>query len=274
MVKVPDQYLGDHRFKLCRKLKIFCPTLLTNKYPICNFLVRIHFLANFYFIFSFLLLFSAETEAVAVVQRKTLGKAEVTFLGVFVFAVLVIAVLLFIVFTKLRRHHKLLPPSSSGSSSTSESTLRSTGTSSPLDDEVSSSEPLKGFHNQRTKRDRRRSSHRKRTRRTEFLCDADHVPRCTCGEISELDSASGSNSASDFSPIKVNNTVERVLVRSDVECDCPECLRYERYAMKGCPEFRAPEKKYYGDWMLTEMPAETTCPKDERIYRDSCKVFV
>lgn len=235
-------------------------------------MIWIHF--DFLFINIYIyVFFSADAEPVAVVQRKTLGKAEITFLGVFVFAVLVIAVLLFIVFTKLRRHHKHLPPPSSGSSSTSESTLRSTGTSSPLDDEA---EPLKSFHNQKTKGDRRRSSHRKRTRRTEFLCDADHVPRCTCGEISELDSASGSNSASDFSPVKVNNSVERVLVRSDVECDCPECLRYERYSVKGCPEFRAPEKKYYGDWMLTEMPAveTTTFHTDQRIYRDSCKGFV
>ncbi|XP_020619010.1 uncharacterized protein LOC110056806 isoform X2 [Orbicella faveolata] len=215
-----------------------------------------------------------KSEAVAVVQRKTLGKSELTFLGVFVFAVLVFAVLLFIVFTKLRRHHKLLPPSSGGSSSTSESTLRSTGTSSPLDDEASSSEPLKNVHKQRTKSDRRRSSHRKRPRRTEFLCDADRVPRCTCGEISELDSVSGSNSASDFSPVKVTNTVERVLVRNNIECDCPDCLRYERYAVSGCAEFRAPEKKYYGDWMLTEMPAETPCYTDQRIYRDACKGFV
>lgn len=231
---------------------------------------------NFFFPVSgnILVLFSAESEAVAVVQRKTLGKSELTFLGVFVFAVLVFAVLLFIVFTKLRRHHKLLPPSSGGSSSTSESTLRSTGTSSPLDDEASSSEPLKNVHKQRTKSDRRRSSHRKRPRRTEFLCDADRVPRCTCGEISELDSVSGSNSASDFSPVKVTNTVERVLVRNNVECDCPDCLRYERYAVPGCAEFRAPEKKYYGDWMLTEMPAETPCYTDQRIYRDTCKGFV
>lgn len=222
----------------------------------------------------FIVLLSAEVEAVAVVQRKTLGKSELVFLGVFVFAVLAFAVLLFIVFTKLRRHHKLLPPSSGGSSSTSESTLRSTGTSSPLDDEASSSEPFKNVHKQRTKSDRRRSSHRKRTRRTEFLCDADRVPRCTCGEISELDSVSGSNSASDFSPVKVTNTVERVLVRNDIDCDCPECLRYERYPVPGCPEFRAPEKKYYGDWMLTEMPAETPCHTDHRIYRDTCKGFV
>lgn len=226
----------------------------------------------FHLSFNIRILFSAEAEAVAVVQRKTLGKSELTFLGVFVFAVLVFAVLLFIVFTKLRRHHKLPPPSSGGSSSTSESTLRSTGTSSPLDDEASSNEPLKNGHKQRTKSDRRRSSHRKRTRRTEYLCDADRVPRCTCGEISELDSVSGSNSASDFSPVKVTNTVERVLVRNDVECDCPECLRYERYT--GCPEFRAPEKKYYGDWMLTEMPADTTYHPDQRIYRDTCKGFV
>lgn len=210
----------------------------------------------------------------AVVHRKTLGRAEITFLAVFIFAVLIIGVLLFIVFTKLRRHHKHLPPPSSGSSSTSESTLRSTGTSSPLDDEASSSEPLKGCHNERVKKDRRRSSHRKRTRRTEFLCDADRVPCCTCGEISELDSASGSNSASDCSPVRMIDGVERVVARDDIPCDCPECLRFERYPHEVCVEFRAPEKKYYGDWMLTEMPPRTNFHRDQRIYRDSSKSFV
>lgn len=221
--------------------------------------------------------YSTETEAepAEVIRRKTLGTAEITFLAVFVFAVLVIAVLLFIVFAKLRRHHKNIPSSSSGSSSTSESTLRSTGTSSPLDDEALSNEPLKTYRNQRTKKgDRRRSSHRKRMRRTEFLCDADHVPRCTCGEISELDSATGSNSASEFSPVKAINGVERVLVREDVDCDCPDCLRTERYPLNGCPEFRAPEKKYYGDWMLTEMPAEKQFQTNQRIYRDPCQGYV
>lgn len=221
--------------------------------------------------------YSTETddEPVEVIRRRTLGTAAVTFLAVFVFAVLVIAVLLFIVFTKLRQHHKNIPSSSSGSSSTSESTLRSTGTSSPLEDETFSNQPSKTYRNQRTKKgDRRRSSHRKRTRRTEFLCDADHVPRCTCGEISELDSATGSNSASEFSPVKAISGVERVLVREDVDCDCPECLRNDRYPLNGCPEFRAPEKKYYGDWMLTEMPAENKFQTNQRIYRDPCQGFV
>lgn len=217
----------------------------------------------------------ADDEPVEVIRRRTLGTAAVTFLAVFVFAVLVIAVLLFIVFTKLRQHHKNIPSSSSGSSSTSESTLRSTGTSSPLEDETFSNQPSKTYRNQRTKKgDRRRSSHRKRTRRTEFLCDADHVPRCTCGEISELDSATGSNSASEFSPVKAISGVERVLVREDVDCDCPECLRNDRYPLNGCPEFRAPEKKYYGDWMLTEMPAENKFQTNQRIYRDPCQGFV
>ena len=214
---------------------------------------------------------SAEPKPTAMpVRRKTLGKAEVTFLVVFIVAVLVIGILLFIVFTKLRHHHEQLPASSSGSSSTSESTLRSTGTSSPLDDEASSSEPLKGCHNQRVKKDKVRSSHRKKTRRTAFLCDADRVPRCTCGEISELES--GSNSASDCSPVRAINSVERVLRRDDFPCDCPECLRFERQPV--CQEFRAPGKKYYGDWMLTELPPQTCFHTDQRIYRDSSKSYV
>ena len=200
-----------------------------------------------------------------------------TFLAVFVFAVLIFGVLLFIVFTKLRRHHKHLTSPSSGSSSTSESTLRFTGTPSPLADEASSSEPLKGCHNQRVKKDRKMSSHRKRTRRTEFLCDADRVPRCTCGEISELDSASGSNSASDCSPVRVINDGERVVertARDAIPCDCPECLRFDRYPVGVSQEFRAPEKKYYGDWMLKEMPPTANFHTDPRIYRDSCNSYV
>ena len=177
-------------------------------------------------------------------------------------------------FTKLRQHHERRPPPSSGSSSTSESTLRSTGTSSPLDYEISSSEPLKGCQNQRVRKGKSRSSHRKKTRRTEFLCDADRVPRCTCGEISELDSVSGNNSASDCSPVRVINNVERVLARNNGSCDCPDCLGIDRYPVEVCQEFRAPEKKYYGDWMLTEMPQQTSFHSEQRIYRDSCKSFV
>ena len=112
-------------------------------------------LSDFNSIFQILV---ADDEPVEVIRRRTLGTAAVTFLAVFVFAVLVIAVLLFIVFTKLRQHHKNIPSSSSGSSSTSESTLRSTGTSSPLEDETFSNQPSKTYRNQRTKKgDRRRS---------------------------------------------------------------------------------------------------------------------
>ena len=210
-------------------------------------------------------------QARPVLRRNKLGNQEVIFLAVFIFAVLVFGVLLFIVFTKIRRQHKHLSAPSSGSSSTSESTLRSTGTASPLDDEASSSEPLKGCHNQRVKKHSRRSSHRKRTRRTEFICDADRVPRCTCGEISELDSASGSNSASDCSPVRV---VERMVPRDEIPYDCPECLRCDRYPVGIPQEFRAPEKKYYGDWMLKEMPPKTNFHTDHHIYRDPCKSFV
>ena len=205
-------------------------------------------------------------------MRKTLGKAEVTFLGVFIAAVLTIGVLLFVVFTKLRQQHKhVLPPSRNGSS-TSESTLRSTGTSSPLNDVESSSDPLKRSLNQRIKSDRRRTR-RKKTGRTEFLCDAD-VPRCTCGEISEMDSASGSNSVSDCSPIRANSSVDRVLTEDIVECDCPECLRLDAHQINTYQKFGAPEKKYYGDWMLTEMPADPNFQEEPRIYRHSCSAFV
>ncbi|XP_068703497.1 uncharacterized protein [Montipora foliosa] len=200
--------------------------------------------------------------------RKSLGKQEVIFLSVFIFAMIVFGLLLFIVFNKIRQRHKSLHTSaSSGSSSTSECTLRSSGTPSPLDDEASCNEPLKG--SQHVKNGPRRSSHRKKIRRTEFLCDADRVPRCTCGDFSELESASGSNSAaSGYSPVRKLRGEDGVGESVDIPCDCPDCIRYDRYLVGVSQEFRAPDKKYYGDWM------NNCYHTDQRIYGDPCKSFV
>lgn len=212
---------------------------------------------------------------ISVYRRKKLGNEELIFLAVFIFAVIVFGLILFVVFTKIRRRHENLRKSaSSGSSSTSECTLRSMGTPSPIDDDASSNEAFKGFETFQNYP--RRSSHRKKTRRTEFLCDADRVPRCTCGEISELDSASGSNSASDFSPVRVLRDAERHVVLEEIPCECPDCLRFDRYSAGVSREFRAPEKKYYGDWMREEMQPHINnfhFP-DERMYSDPCKSFV
>ena len=217
----------------------------------------------------------SDTGTISVYRRKKLGNEELIFLAVFIFAVIIFGLILFVVFTKIRRRHENLRKSaSSGSSSTSECTLRSMGTPSPIDDDASSNEAFKGF--QTFQNYPRRSSHRKKTRRTEFLCDADRVPRCTCGEISELDSASGSNSASDFSPVRVLRDAERHVVLEEIPCECPDCLRFDRYSAGVSREFRAPEKKYYGDWMREEMQPHINnfhFP-DERMYSDPCKSFV
>lgn len=92
--------------------------------------------------------------------------------------------------------------------------------------------------------------------RIEFFCDVDYVLRCICGEIFELDLVIGSNFVSEFLFVKVISGVERVLVCEDVDCDCFECFRNDRYFLNGCLEFWVLEKKYYGDWMLMEMLVE------------------
>ncbi|XP_032223127.1 uncharacterized protein LOC5521888 isoform X2 [Nematostella vectensis] len=184
---------------------------------------------------------------------RTLGSAEISFLAIFIVGVLVMGGLLLTVFMKLRRQH-VFPPSS-GSSTTSESTIRSTGPPSPLEDEASSNEPLKGGDRNARKKpaksnqDRKRRHKERRTQMNERLCcESTPLPRCTCAQT-ELES--GSNSLSDGSPQRRNSGVYRTLERTVEECECPQCVRQQQdYYLH--EHFGSPEKKYYGDWMHNE----------------------
>lgn len=184
--------------------------------------------------------------------------------------------LLLIVFLKLRRQHSY--SASSGSSTTSESTIRSAGTPSPLEDEASSNEPLKSHKETRTKkpskgkREHKERQKERRERRNERLCEGNPIPRCSCAVVSEFDSGSGSHSFSDGSPQRRNSGVYRTLERTIDDCtlcDCPMCLRQLRdYHVH--EHFGAPEKKYYGDWMIQEAYME----EPRHNYRNSFPQYV
>ena len=207
--------------------------------------------------------FAASSRANVLVSRKhTLGTAEISFLAIFIVGILIMGGLLLIVFLKLRRQHNY--SASSGSSTTSESTIRSAGTPSPLEDEASSNEPLKPQqdHRQksRSKRDKKERQKLRRERRNERLCEGNPLPRCSCAVVSEFDSGSGTNSLSDGSPQRRNSGVYRTLERTIEECDCPKCLRQLR-GFHVHEHFGSPEKKYFGDWMIQETFVE---PKHHR----------
>ena len=175
--------------------------------------------------------------------------------------IVLMGVVLLVVFRKLHRQSKLggqrSTPHPAGSTSTSESTLRSTCTSSPLDDEASSNEPLRGerhFERKRNKRKRHRSSRGK-----EYPYDS-KLPRCSCAEVSELESFSVTNSASRSSGNSSSNSMSdhsspkracEEKHRAGIPvCNCPQCYARERRRHSGHEYFGAPEKKYFGDWMV------------------------
>ena len=212
-------------------------------------------------------------------KKKSLGTAEVTFLAVFIFSILILGIVLFVVFVKLRQQHCEPSTSSSGSSSTSETTFPS----SPLDDEASSNEPLRGERPERTngKPGRHKRRRRRSRRRNEYLCDVT-MPRCSCAEVSGLESGSGSYSASDCNKSPMRTCMERTYAPSGVPpahwCNCSQCLSHAQKCADH-DKFGVPSKKYYGDWMVTEGVKES---RDPRIYwsdsctecRNSCEDFV
>lgn len=181
-----------------------------------------------------------------------------------------------IVFLKLRRQHSF--SASSGSSTTSESTIRSAGTPSPLEDEACVNEPLKPTKDthakkpSKAKREHKERHKGRRERRSERICEGNPIPRCSCAVASEFDSGSGSNSYSDGSPQRQNSGIYRTLERTIDDytvCDCPMCLRQQReYHIH--EHFGNPEKKYYGDWMIQESYME----EPRQNYRNSFPQYV
>lgn len=194
-------------------------------------------------------------------------------------AVIVMGVVLFVVFKKLHQQHKLgdqRAAHSTGSTSTSESTLRSAGTSSPLDEEVSNNEPLRGdkhFEKKRHKRKRHRSSRGK-----QYVYDS-KLARCSCAELSELESFSIGNSAAQSSGNSSNFSVndyistkcmcEESIQANNLECNCPKCFADQKQRYSIHEYFGAPEKKYFGDWMVIEQDSHA-----DKIWRHSYPRYV